>query len=67
MVRRIYQGENEFLVPEPGMTMPWLSNARRIGPVGHMGGNRNNQLKQCLDIDESSCLILVGMVGLINR
>ncbi|MFY0992593.1 hypothetical protein [Halomonas sp. C05BenzN] len=63
MVRRIYQGANEFLVPEPGMVMPWLNNIKRIGPVGRMGCDRNIQLKKYLDIEETSCLILVGMGG----
>ena len=34
-----YQTADVFIVPEPGMEMSWLTNQRRVGPIGRKGRN----------------------------
>ena len=62
-IRSIYQNTDVFLVPEPGMDMPWLANQRRIGPVGRLGVSRRAQIDRCIGLSADVSLVLVGMGG----
>ena len=62
-IRSIYQRASVFLIPEPGMDMPWLSNQKRIGPVGRLGVSCRAELGRCIRLSADASLVLVGMGG----
>lgn len=59
-----YQSADVFIVPKPGMEMPWLTNQRRVGPIGRVGGNYRKAVTQDIDCSEDDYLVLVGMGGI---
>jgi hypothetical protein len=63
-IRSIYQNTDVFLVPEPGMDMPWLANQRRIDPVGRLGVSHRAQMDRCIGLAGDVSLVLVGMGGM---
>lgn len=63
-IRSIYQRADAFLVPDPGMDMPWLPNLRRIGPVGRLGVRCRAELGKYIGLSADAYLVLVGMGGM---
>lgn len=62
--RSAYQNADVFIVPEPGMEMPWLTNQRRVGPIGRKGRNYRKIVTDRIGCSEDGYLVLVGMGGI---
>lgn len=63
-IRACYRDASSFLLLEPGMPMPWLTNAQTIGPVAAVGRPRHYLLRALLGVDRSTRVILVSMGGI---
>lgn len=64
--RSAYSGADVFIVPAPGMEMPWLHNQARIGPLGRRGINLKAEIAAKLGLPEGGVLVLVGMGGVAH-
>ena len=59
-----YQNAEVFIVPEPGMKMPWLTNQCRVGPIGRQGHNYRRIVNDRIGCTDYGYLVLVGMGGI---
>lgn len=62
--RSAYQNADVFVVPEPGMRMPWLANQHRVGPIGRKGRNYRKAVTDHIGYSEDGYLVLLGMGGI---
>lgn len=65
--RDAYHAADLFLKPAPAMPMPWLKNAREIGPLAATGRNRRAELLQRLGLPPATRLALLQLGGIPGR
>lgn len=63
-IEEAYHRADDFLQPEPSIPMPKLGNTKPIGPIAQIGRNRQQEIKDRLDLPEEAKLALVALGGI---
>ena len=59
-----YAAAQIFLQPEPSLPMPDLANTQPIGPLARVGRERRAELRQRLNVDTGTRLVVVALGGI---
>ena len=63
-IREAYASATAFVVPEPGMPMPWLRTVRHAGPCAARGVDRRHELAERCGAAPGDRLVMVAVGGL---
>ena len=63
-IRQAYASATAFVVPAPGMPMPWLESVRNVGPCAARGIDRRPELARRCGADHGDRLVMVAVGGL---
>jgi len=63
-IREAYASASVFVVPAPGMPMPWLETVRHVGPCAARGVDRRAELARRCGAAPGDRLVMVAVGGL---